>query len=54
MFSARATANARYEIVEGHKVLAIALGRESAEAIVEALNARFGPGEQLGLFEPAA
>lgn len=50
-FSARATANARFELRDDARkdVLGVAYGRRNAEAIVEALNARFGAGEQLEL-----
>jgi hypothetical protein len=50
-FSMRCTANARYEIKDDvrKELLALALGRKNAELIIEALNARFGAGDQLEL-----
>jgi hypothetical protein len=50
-FSMRCTANARYEIKDDTRkeLLALALGRRNGEIIIEALNARFGSGEQLEL-----
>jgi hypothetical protein len=45
-------ANGRFEILAvGKRLLAIAYGRRNAEAILVALNARFGPGESLELFD---
>jgi hypothetical protein len=55
-FSHRAIANNRFEIMDTTRkqLLALAIGRKSAEIIVEALEARFGAGEQQQLFDNAA
>lgn len=55
-FRARAIANNRFEIVdEGRKdLMALALGRRNADLIIEALETRFGSGEQLELPDEVA
>jgi hypothetical protein len=55
-FSLRAIANNRFEVMDSTRkeLLALALGRKNAEIIVEALEARFGSGEQQELFDNAA
>jgi hypothetical protein len=46
----RATANNRWEICDDRGcLLAIAIGRRSAEMVVDALNRCFGPGDPLQL-----
>ncbi len=53
-FRARCTANARFEVTDDRKptdLVCIALGRRNADLVVTALNARFGGGEQLELFD---
>jgi hypothetical protein len=55
-FSHRAIANNRFEVMDTTRkeLLALALGRKNAVIIVEALEARFGAGEQQELFDNAA
>lgn len=56
-FSLRATANNRWEVKDDSRkdgLMALAFGRKNAEVIVEALNARFGAGDQLDLFSEEA
>jgi hypothetical protein len=55
-FQARATANARYEVTDDRQpgqLICLALGRHNADLVVDALNARFGCGEQLEMFDEA-
>lgn len=50
-FSTKAGANNRWDIRDDvrRELVGLAFGRRNAQAIVEALNARFGAGEQLEL-----
>lgn len=53
-FRARVVANNRWQVTDDRHpgdLIAEAFGRRNAELVVEALNMRFGPGEQLELFE---
>jgi hypothetical protein len=49
-FVLRCTANNRYEILDDKRALvAVAIGRRSAEMVVTALNRCYGPGDPLEL-----